>query len=406
MTRMRRFSQEWNQDHLRMMFANVRRRRAWFVENASPRQFTNAMLAFGQFALKNEVVRAWPVVMKVDISPLCNLHCTFCVHARPSRVEPTRETGTTDLLAIQSFKRTQMMSVERFRQIVNEVDGKSMAVALYYLGDPLVHPHLDEMCKLAASARLNSHVSTNFSFGLTDERIASLVTSGLTHLTVCIDGMSQESYARTRVGGRLDLVLANLRRVLEVRRRLKRRYPRVEVQFIKFQHNVAELEEAVAWSGRNGVDQFTHYWGQLHNYADFSPRHLQAFAPKPARRLPGCTWPYFAMQIKYNGDVIPCCYYREAEQYATDESESRIVGNVFQTSVWEVWNSPQYQALRRIVADPQRIDREPPLRETFCNGCPTIFDTDASALSRGAAKHRWEDHYIQDDRGRVFRKST
>ncbi len=400
---MRQVSQDWDSGHLRMMFDNVRRRQEWFTENTSPRQLANAVVAFGQFGLKKEIVRAWPVLVKVDISPLCNLRCTYCVHARPSD-EDQSEAG--ELLRLQSFRPAQKMPVAQFAAIAEEIRGKSMAVSLYYLGDPLVHPQLDEICGLCAEARLNSHISSNFSFRLSDERIASLVTSGLTHLTVCVDGMTQESYERTRVGGRLDVVLDNLRRVLEVRRQLGMKRPKVEVQFIKFRHNLGELDDAAAWAARHGVDQFTSYWGNLHNYTDLTTSNSGVFAPKPDRSLPQCTWPYFSMQIKYNGDVIPCCYHRHGEQYAGPDADSRIVGNVFESSVWEVWNSREYRALRRLVARPQRSLAEPELRTTFCEGCPTVFDTDSNVRVRHGHEHDWDDLYTRDRRGRVWRRDA
>jgi MoaA/NifB/PqqE/SkfB family radical SAM enzyme len=295
------------------------------------------------------------------------------------------------------------MSLEQFTRLAREIGGKSMAVSLYYVGDPLVHPDLDAMCGVARDARLNVHISSNFSFGLSDERIERLVTSGLTHLTVCVDAMRQETYERTRVGGKIAVVLNNLERVMRVRRALGQRYPKMEVQFIKFQHNVGELEEAARWCAEQGVDQFTDYWGNLHNYADTAPGTYSVFGPKRQKAVPHCSWPHFALQVKYNGDVIPCCYYREADQYRTD-ADSRVVGNVFQTSVWEVWNSPEYKLLRRIVSNPERVLAEPGLAETFCQGCPTLFETDSAKNKLSADKHRWEDIYLLDEQGRVSRQ--
>jgi MoaA/NifB/PqqE/SkfB family radical SAM enzyme len=381
-----------------MMANNVWRRRQWFTENTSAGQVANLLLAGAQFALKNETMRAWPVLVKVDISPLCNLKCTYCVHASPSG-------QGDDPLQAQSFKGRHKMGLEHYERLIDEIAGKSMAVSLYYLGDPLVHPDLNEMCRIARAARLNSHISSHFSFNLSDSRIYDLVTSGLTHLTVCVDGMRQESYERTRVGGRLDVVLSNLDRVLRIRRELRQRYPRVEVQFIKFQHNLDELDEAARWCGEHGADQFTDYWGHLHNYADVAPGAYNVIGPKADKRLPQCMWPHFSLQIKYNGDVIPCCYYRHTDQYRGDgQGDSRIVGNVFQTSVWEVWNSPAYQQLRRLVSNPTRAASEPSLTTTFCGGCPSVFETDADARARTADTHRWEDLYARDERNRVVRK--
>ncbi len=47
------------------------------------------------------------------------------------------------------------------------------------------------MCGIARDANLNVHLSTNFSFRFTDERIRRIVDSGVSHLTVCVDGFFQ-----------------------------------------------------------------------------------------------------------------------------------------------------------------------------------------------------------------------
>ena len=392
---MRRFTQNWQSGHLVNMASNIRRRRSWFLDGASPRQLANLSVAAAQFALKQETMRALPVLLKVDISPACNLGCTFCIHtaAKP----PGND--LLDGLAV----RARMMSVADFSGLVEQVRGRSLAVSLYYLGDPLVHPQLGDICDVSRSAGLNTHISSNFSFRLSDERLRGLVTSGLTHLTVCVDGMRQEGFERTRVGGRIDLVLDNLERVLRVRRELRQSYPKVEVQFIKFQHNLDELEMAAAWCRDRGVDQFTDYWGNLHNYADVAPGRYRVFGPKPKQALPRCSWPHFSLQVKYDGDVIPCCYYRHTEQYR-EGGDSRVVGNVLTAGLWTVWNSPEYRQLRRLVSDPTSIERDPALAGTFCHGCPTVFRTDAAGQERVADSHQWEELYTIDSRGQVVRK--
>jgi MoaA/NifB/PqqE/SkfB family radical SAM enzyme len=372
---------------------HVGRRRGWFLENLTPRKAWNLVLAGLDFALGREVARAWPVILKVDISPLCNLHCTICVHARPGE-------GSSEELHGQRFARSQRMSVDHFRRIVGEVRGKTMAVSLYYLGDPLMHPHLEEICGIAWSAGLNSHVSSNYSFNLSDARVRQIVESGVTHLTVCVDGLTQETYGRTRVGGRIDRVLDNLQRTLALRRELGRTYPRVEVQYIKYQHNLHELEAARELCARYGVDQFTEIWGGLHNYADFAVGRYTVGEPKQKGRLPQCLWPHFSMLVKFDGDVIPCCGHRIAAQY-NPAADARVVGNVLTSSVREVWNSPAYRAMRRLSVDPGRAAREPGLSASFCDGCPTLFETNIHQNRKMADTHHWETLYQMDARGRV-----
>ncbi len=372
------------------------RRKGWFIGNITPAKLINMTVAMVEYALKRERMTSWPVALNIDISPLCNLHCTACVHGYPNG---------NPLLEKQEFHGGQRMTVEQYRRIIDEIKGKSTAVSLYYLGDPMVHPNVDEMCTIASAAGLNVHTSTNFSFSLSDARIRRLVTSGLTHLTVCVDGLTQQTYALTRVGGRIDRVLSNLRRTCEYRKSLRQRYPQIEVQYIKYQHNLAELEEARRIFTELGVDHVTEFWGALHNYTDHDPGNFTVFGPKAKALLPQCFWTHLSMVIKYDGDVIPCCCYRHGQQY-TSIDDPRVLGNVFETSVRDVWNSRAYQRARRLVANPELIKSEASLEESFCYACKQIFETDIEAKRdfRGGT-HSIEELYTIGEDGRPIRRA-
>ena len=378
----------------KLLFNAVTRRRAWLFGRLDGRRVANLAGAAKDFALQREQMKAFPAVVKVDISPLCNLRCTACVHADP---------GGNPTLEQQVFKPSHRMTVDQFRRVIEEIRGKSTAVSLYYLGDPMVHPDLDEMCRIAADAGLQVHISTNFSFGLKDERIRSIVQSGLSHLTVCIDGLTQEKYQRTRVGGNIKRVIRNLERVSQVRRELGSKYPLIEVQYIMFQHNLDELEEARKLCRELGVEQFTTFWGDLHNWTDRDPEHFTINGPRPAKRLPLCYWPYFSTVIKWNGDVIPCCTHRQGAQYAPG-GDQRIFGNVFESGLAEIWNSPQYRQARRLVSDPSRLESDPELAGHFCEGCPVLFERSRDEKALWGNTARFEDVYDLDERGRPVRR--
>lgn len=381
---------------LKWMYHTTKRREGWFLENLTLRKAMNMAVTAGQFAIKSERMRSMPVAVKIDISPMCNLSCTVCVHADPNG---------NPALEKQDFDPRHRMSVEQFRGIVDQIKGRSTAVSLYYIGDPLVHPNLDEMCGIAYNAGLNVHISTNFSFALTDARIRRIVESGLTHLSVCVDGLSQEKYQLTRVGGRIDRVLDNLKRVCKIRDELHRTYPKVEVQYIKFQHNVDELEKAKQLVLSYGVDQVTDFWGSLANYTDGDPDVVAVIEPNKKDRLPQCFWPHSSMVVKYNGDVIPCCNFRIGQQY-TDSDDPRTMGNVFETSVEEVWNNRHFRDARRLVSNPELVNTEPALKEHFCYGCPVIFKTTEEEIRRHASAHRHDDLYDIGPDGRPIRKQA
>lgn len=378
---------------LKYLFAKAVRHRNWLTTGPSWSVLLNMLACGARYALGCKRAHTVPPWLKIDLSPLCNLRCTVCIHARP---------GEDPYLQRQRFGPQMQMPLERFGELMGQLTGRAKCVSLHYLGDPLMYNHLEEACALSRRAGLYTHIGTNFSFDLSDERLANLAASGLSHITVCIDGMSQEMYARTRAGGDLERVKDNLRRLCRIKRRRGWRLPYVEVQYIKFQHNLAHLAEAAEFAAAIGADQFTQLWGNLGNYSDLMPGRYRLLGPRSRTWLPRCPWPWVLMVVKYDGDVIPCCAYRHAAQYA-DAGQARVLGNVFRKSVAAVWRGRAYQELRRVCAHPGLFEREPALAATFCHGCPRLFHTEGVVYLDGR-RHRYEDVYDLDEFGRPARR--
>ncbi|MBI5864644.1 MAG: SPASM domain-containing protein [Planctomycetes bacterium] len=375
--------------------ASLDRRLGWLRGAMTPRKSWNLALAVGEMLAGRCKVLSRPVFARIDVSPGCNLHCTVCVHAEAN--------GDPALLA-QDLHPTHRMSLDSFQRIVDQLKPWAAGVSLYYLGDPLIHPDIGSMCAVARAAGLNVHYSTNFSFRFSDARIREIITSGLTHLTVCVDGLSQATYGLTRIGGRIDRVLENLRRACAFRRDLRQKQPFIEVQYIKYQHNLHELDRAKALFRSLGVDQVHELWGGLHNYTDRDPGRYSVFGPLPARFAPRCHWPYLFIQVKYDGDVIPCCCFRLGQQYVPG-ANPRAVGNLLRDDLAAVWNSDEYQRVRRLVTRPESVLADGTLDANFCYACPRLFRTDYSErTSRFGDRYRIEDCFDLDPSGRPLRR--
>lgn len=345
------------------------RRQGWMNENLTLRKALEMGSAGFHFLLKRQRLGSCPLVLKVDISPLCHMGCTICVHAKPR--------GDGGPLDEQAFR--GRMTIEQFKRIVDEVKGKSLAISMYYMGDPYAHPEVDSFCRVAGDAGLNVHLSTSFSFRFSEKRLARIAASGVTHLTVCIDGSTQEIYELNRVGGRLDWVLENLRRLAEHRDRRRRRYPKIEIQFLSFPHNRHQRDEVERRTRALGADSFFSYEGSRDNWADRRVSEYAIAGPRSTQLIPRCYWPYVLMLIKYNGDVIPCCLHRIGEQY-TEAPPRHILGNVFESGVLEVWNNEAYRAVRRVVSDPERAARTGEMSASFCHGCSMVASTNQDEL--------------------------
>lgn len=355
----------------------IRRKLGWIVAGATPATVANIARAAGHYAARSRQLATLPVAVKIDITPYCNLRCVSCLHAQPAG---------RDALRRQRFAPEMRMSVTDFRGVVDELGGRSSAVSLYYYGEPFCHPDVDELCGIARQAGLNVHLSSHFSFAFSDARIAAIAQSGVTHLSVCVDGLTQATYGVTRRGGNVEVVLDNLRRLCAHRRRTGRRAPEVEVQYLIYRHNVHELATARREFARLGVDRVTAFWGATHNCTDLDPGAYAVRGPRRPAPWPRCYWPYFFLVIRYDGAVIPCCDYRVGLQYA-DSPEARSLGNAFASGVGAVWNGPTYQDARRLAADPRACLVDARLRRHFCYGCQPLFHDDRRDLVRSGRDH-------------------
>ena len=76
----------------------------------------------------------------IEISNKCNFHCSFCY---------------------QSGRSVKFMSVDEFRYVVNEIRPFTDYIYLHVLGEPLLHPHFQEILHISDEAGLNVNISTN-----------------------------------------------------------------------------------------------------------------------------------------------------------------------------------------------------------------------------------------------------
>ncbi len=132
-----------------------------------------------------------------------------------------------------------MMSSDGFRNIVDQVYQKVGMLILWNQGEPYLNPEFPQMVRYAANKGLYTMCSTNASLVI-DPR--AVIESGLNKLIVSMDGISEDTYNSYRINGDYNLVLNNLRALVEAKRSLGKTYPKIIWQFIVMRHNEHEIE--------------------------------------------------------------------------------------------------------------------------------------------------------------------
>lgn len=343
----------WKKLHLAEISA-ARRKSRVFLDRLTVPKLANAARSLAAYLAKRPHWVRFPVHLKIDVAPLCQLRCPVCVHAaRPQQV---------------STATPKLMKAVDFRRIVDQVSGRSMVLSLYNLGEPLLNPDLSNMIAYASEKNLNTYLTSNFSLPLKPETLESLVRSGLTMLLVAVDGVTPDTFGRERVRGNLSMILANLRAVVAERKRQGRTRPIISLQYIVFDFNMHEKPLAIEVARNLGVDELHFVRGDTVKWTE-TARPRTGFSPRPPALLPRCAWPYFSTLIHSNGDVAACCKYRIEDIYK-DEGKILSLGNMSSQSVAEIYTNETYREARKMSIDPQKAGQS---TNHFCSGCGSLY---------------------------------
>ncbi|MBN1357115.1 radical SAM protein [bacterium] len=157
---------------------------------------------YGRFTEAN--CRHDPSDIMVFITTRCNLTCYTCPFTRPSPYSPPA--GIPDI-TLEFF--TSVLDRYRRASVVGLVGG-----------EPLLHPDLPAMIRIAAGRKMSVNVSTNGTL-LDETRSRELLDTPLGFLNISLDAPDEAEYRRIR-GGSPELyrnILANAERFSEMKNR-------------------------------------------------------------------------------------------------------------------------------------------------------------------------------------------
>jgi len=103
-----------------------------------------------------------------------------------------------------------------------------------------MHNDVTELAAYAHSVNIAVTFPTNLSVRLNDHMIDKIVNSGLDAIYVSLDGASEETYSKYRVGGDSLSVLRNVRSIGDAKRKYGSKTPQVIWKFVVFDYNKHE----------------------------------------------------------------------------------------------------------------------------------------------------------------------
>lgn len=307
-----------------------------------------------------------PSEYTIETGNVCNLRCPGCPTGR-------RDKGLGPGL----------LTYDNFQVIFEKIVPYAVQVRLYNWGEPFLNKDILPMISLCSQHHVATHIDTN----LTVRELAAgaaeeIVGSGLSRLFASIDGASQKSYERYRVGGDFQQAISNIRHLQGAKQRLGSATPVIAWKFLVNAFNEHEMDRAQQMAGDLGVPIFfdlmhvsdPSWYSSLHKkslaeattqiearvrdedvvVADQSRQHPPPGEPASHPELPAtidqirlhpqlfswCMQPFNMAFIHWNGHLFPCC---------NVFGEAYSLGNLLTDRLEDVWNNQKYRGCRKFL---------------------------------------------------------
>jgi radical SAM protein with 4Fe4S-binding SPASM domain len=276
------------------------------------RKLLNRLSIAASYFRHKAVLNGGPIEITLESTAKCNLYCPMC----------PRHIYTFD---------NENMDLELYKKIVRDCREYVEFVWPYGIGEPMIHPNIFEMIRIAREAGIRTGMSTNATL-LDDRRADLLLESGLDYVIFAFDGATKQTYEKYRLGATFEKTRENILSFLS--KKLERKSPLyVVLQMVLLRENTSEIEAYRRLWSVKGVDEVRFKRDEI----QIADSKLPDVEFKTQRRNPCHLLWRGPLYVRYDGLAYPCCYMYDEPAF----------GDLKRQSVMEVWNSEPMVKLRQ-----------------------------------------------------------
>jgi MoaA/NifB/PqqE/SkfB family radical SAM enzyme len=295
------------------------------------KRLANALRTEYAYRRRRIDVKSRPYVLFIEPLYYCNLHCPLCPRETHPEARPGREAGhlPDDLIA----------------KVFDELGDYLYQCHIFGNGEPMLDWARTRAIIFAARQRkIFTLISTNCT--IMNSKVArDVVTCGLDYLVCAVDGLTQESYEKYRVGGRADVALNGMRMLVDAKRATQSRI-NLEWQFLVHAGNIHEVDDVRKLADELGIYLRLSPLGGIAD-AQVAAQWLPKSEPwrdneptgKPHRDFP-CYWLWRAIVVNSNGQLGRC----------PGESNVHQLGDIRERSLMSIYNGPTTQRARQLFS--------------------------------------------------------
>lgn len=276
----------------------------------------------------------FPLHVQIETAADCNIFCPMC-----ARWDMGRKSG--------------VMKLDLYKKIIDELALRNSprVIHLHFSGEPLMNPDLPEMIKYAKGKGV-SWIKFNTNAVLLDEKMGRQILESGLDCIVCALEVTKEQQKKFRPGADYDLVVSNVKRFMELKKKLGYLRPVVKLQMLTTKFYSTEV-----------IQHGFNFWKNIVDRVDFHGIHtIGGLVPDFGTARPRwdhCEQLWSKLVFLWNGEVAPCC---------NDFKGALKLGNVTEQSIESIWNSPFLESLRE--DDKARNYTNPTCHKCMLQGVP------------------------------------
>lgn len=310
----------------------------YFIKFLTLQRILNAFKIYVSYyfsrLFKSPVLWGSPLSISIEPSAICNLHCPECPAGKGIL---TRNTG--------------LLTNENFIKYLSSFEKNLIYLTLYFQGEPFLNKEFFKMVEHAKSKKLFVLTSTNAHY-LSEENCEKIIKSSLDQIVISLDGSDSETYCRYRVGGDFNKVISGINNLVETKKKFKSKTPFIQLQFLVFSYNEDQMDEIIKLAGKFGISDVQFKSAQIYdlkNSKDMLPLNMKYSRYKinsdgsvvlKKRIKNRCRRMWTSLVVTWQGDVVPCCFDKDAEF---------VFGNLNVSSIKEIRKSEKYEGFRKQI---------------------------------------------------------
>lgn len=230
-----------------------------------------------------------PYGIIIDQTTLCNQNCSFC----------HRSLKSPQLVDTTAFR--SILPYEIYTKIIDQaaqVDSVRWLSLCGPMGDPLLVPDLVERFEYAWNKHHFDTILINTNGQALDLHDPERMLRSCTMLQFSVDSIREETYAKIHCGGKLHLVINNIRRLSSIKKRLGGTTAAIRIRFTENEYNLGEWEEY-----REFFEPFVDnvFRVKVHSFMGILDQYQTRLGAVT------CNQPFNVINFNFRGELTTCC---------------------------------------------------------------------------------------------------